>query len=198
MRKELERSFPNHIGKDPPIDNTHVENADLNALKLFPGVSFSLMFRFLVVSKALRRRMTLFCRKNSGLEPNLLLILSAASEGHLQQGVLASSLGINKNAMVFLIDKLELLRLIKRVANPDNRRERLIECTLKGRDIVTELKTNYPEIVRWGLHPLSDPEIQQFGMLLAKIIEGEGLPKPPVPIIHGKKARRVKQPCVAS
>jgi DNA-binding MarR family transcriptional regulator len=76
--------------------------------------------------------MALFCRKNYGLEPNLYLILLAASEGHLQQGILARSLGIHKNAMVFMIDNLELRRLIKRVPNPDNRRERFVECTLKG------------------------------------------------------------------
>ncbi len=69
-----------------------------------------MMFRFLVVSKIYRYRMALFCRKNYGLEPNLILILIAASEGHVQQGILARSLGINKNAMVFLVDDLGATR----------------------------------------------------------------------------------------
>ena len=46
--------------------------------------------------------------------------------------------------MVFLIDNLELGQVIKRVANPDNRRERVIECTLKGRNIVVEIKVKLP------------------------------------------------------
>ncbi|MGO9515483.1 MAG: MarR family winged helix-turn-helix transcriptional regulator [Candidatus Korobacteraceae bacterium] len=181
-------------GKDG-VEYTSGKNTSLSPLKLFPGVSFSVMFRFLLVSRICRRRMALFCRKNYGLEPNLFLILLAASEGHLQQGILARSLGINKNAMVFLVDKLELRRLIKRVANPDNRRERLIECTLKGGQIVAEVKTNYQEIVRWGLYPLTDPQIEQFTTFLAQIIDSAG--SPPCPPVHSKKARRTTTPSVS-
>jgi len=175
-------------------ENTNIEDTSLNPLQLFPGISFSLLFRLLLVSRIYRRRMALFCRKNYDLEPNLLLVLTAASEGHLQQGALARTLGINKNAMVFLIDKLELLRLVKRVANHDNRRERLIECTLKGRGIVAEIKTNYPEIVRWGLYPLTDSQIEGFGTLLARIIEAESMPKSPPPVIHRRKTKRMTIP----
>ena len=146
-----------------------------------------MMFRFLWVSRIYRRRMALFCEKKYDLELNLLLILLAASDSHLQQGILARNLGINKNAMLFLIDNLEIRRLIKRIANPDNRREKIIECTPEGRHIVAEIKTNYPEIVRWGLYPLTDAQIEQFGLLLAKIIEGESSAKPPLALLHRKK-----------
>jgi DNA-binding MarR family transcriptional regulator len=166
-----------------PLENAVRETASLSPLKLFPGISFSMMFRFLVVSRIYRHRMALFCRKNYDLEPNLLLILTAASEGHVQQGILARSLGINKNAMVFLIDDLGLRGLIRRVENPDNRREKFIECTNQGRQVVTEIKRNYAEIARWGLYPLSDPQIEQFGALLAKIIDGESSAKLPPPIL---------------
>ncbi len=131
--------------------------------------------------------MAFFGRTNYGLEPNLLLILTAASEGHVQQGILARSLGINKNAMVFLVDDLALRGLIKRVENPDNRRERFIECTNEGREIVAEIKRNYAEIARWGLYPLNDAQIEHFGALLAKIIDGESAVKPPVPIFRPKQ-----------
>ena len=170
-----------------PLLCTNFENIRPGPLKLFPGVSFSMMFRFLWVSKIYRRRMKLFCQKNYDLDPNLILILIAASESHLQQGLLAKSLGINKNAMVFLIDNLEIRRLIKRVANPDNRRERIIECTTEGRRIVAEIRSNYSEIVRWGLYPLTDTQIEQFGTLLAQVIDGESSAKPPLPIIHATK-----------
>ena len=146
-----------------------------------------MMFRFLVVSRIYRHRMALFCRKNYGLEPNLLFILMAASEGHVQQGILARSLGINKNAMVFLVDDLGLRGLIKRVENPDNRREKFIECTNEGRQIVAEIKRNYAEIARWGLYPLSDAQIEQFGALLAQIIESESKAIPPLPLFHSKE-----------
>jgi DNA-binding MarR family transcriptional regulator len=143
------------------------------------------MFRLLLASRICRRRMAQFCRKNYDLEPNLFLILLAASEGHLQQGILAKTLGIDKNAMVFLIDNLELRRLIRRVPNPDNRRERLIECTVRGKQIAAEIKTNYPEIVRWGLYPLNDAQVEQFGALLTQIIEGRQ--DLPCPLVHRRK-----------
>lgn len=169
-----------------------IESTYLDPLALFPGARFSIMFRFLLVSRICRRRMVLFCRRNYGLEPNLFVILLAASEGHMQQGILAKSLGFNKNAMVFMIDKLELRGLIKRVSNPDNRRERFVECTVKGAQIVTETKSNYPEIVRWGFYPLTEIQIEQFGKALTQIIEGRQ--ELPCPLPHSKKTRRRPAP----
>ena len=163
-----------------------------NPLNLIPGLSFSVMFRLFLASKICRSRMAQFCRRNYGLEPNLFLILLAASEGHLQQGVLAGSLGIHKNAMVFLIDELELRRLIRRVPNPDNRRERFVECTCKGAQIVTEIKANYPAIVRWGFYPLTELQVEQLGTALTQIIEGKQ--ESPCPLIHSRKTKRVTMP----
>ena len=214
MQRKLEHSSPSLGGKVPgPKDggqrsvatfdeevhqhgteNPHLENSSSNPLKLFPGASFSVMFRFLWVARIYRCRMALFCRQKYDLDPNLVLILLAASESHLQQGMLARSLGINKNAMVFLIDNLQIRRLIKRVANPDNRRERLIELTLKGSRIVTEVKANYSEIIRWGLYPLTEAQIQQFGILLAQVIAGDSLAKPPMPLVRAKKTKRIAAP----
>lgn len=173
-----------------------IEDTSSNPLAMFPGARFSIMFRFLLASRICRRRMALFCRKNYGLEPNLYLILLAASEGHLQQGMLASSLGINKNAMVFMIDKLELRGLIKRVPNPDNRRERFVECTHKGAQIVAETKANYPEIIRWGFYPLTQLQIEQFRTALTQIIEGGQ--EFPCPLVHSKKTKRVTTPSASN
>ena len=197
VRKSAEETRKSEIKSDPGVRERSQENlpADtspgntLNPLKQLPGISFSLLFRFLLVAKIYPGRMTLFCRKSYGLETNLMFVLTAASADHFQQGVLAKSLGINENAMVFLVNKLQQLRLIKRVPNPDNRRERLIICTPKGQDIVSEVKSRYSEIVRWGLFPLTDSEIEQFGSLLARIIEGEALPKPPMPLIPMRRAK---------
>jgi DNA-binding MarR family transcriptional regulator len=173
-------------------ESGNIDSASSDPLNLIPGLSFSVMFRLLLASKICRCRMAQFCRKNYGLEPNLFLILLAASEGHLQQGILAKSLGIDKNAMVFLIDKLELRRLIRRVPNPDNRRERFVECTHKGAQIATEVKANYPEIVRWGFCPLTELQIEQFGILLTQIIEGRR--DLPCPLMHSNKTKRVTTP----
>ena len=180
------------VQKEQEYPPRSLESTSSNPLALFRGAHFSMMFRFLLVSRICRRRMALFCRKNYGLEQNLYLILLAASEGHLQQGVLASSLGIHKNAMVSLIDKLELRRLINRVPNPDNRRERFVECTVKGAQIVTEIKANYPEIVRWGFSPLTELQIEQFGTSLTQIIEGGR--ELPCPLLHSKKTKRMTTP----
>jgi DNA-binding MarR family transcriptional regulator len=169
-----------------------IDDASSNPLNLIPGLSFSVMFRLLLGSKICRSRMAQFCRKNYGLEPNLFLILLAASEGHLQQGILAKSLGIDKNAMVFLIDKLELRRLIRRVPNPDNRRERFVECTHKGAQIAKEIKANYREIARWGFYPLAELQIEQFGILLTQIIESRQ--DLPCPAMHSKKTKRTTTP----
>jgi DNA-binding MarR family transcriptional regulator len=169
-----------------------IDEPSSNPLNLIPGLSFSVMFRLFLVSRICRSRLAQFCQKNYRLEPNLFFILMAASEGHLQQGVLAKSLGIDKNAMVFLIDKLELRRLIRRVPNPDNRRERFVECTRKGAQIAAEIKANYPELARWGFYPLTELQIEQLGTALTQIIEGKQ--EPPCPLVHSRKAKRVTKP----
>jgi DNA-binding MarR family transcriptional regulator len=176
-------------------ESANIDDTSSNPLKLFPDARFSIMFRVLLVSRICHGRMALFCQKNYGFEPNLLLILLAASEGHLQQGVLASSLGIHKNAMVSLIDNLELRRLIRRVPNPDNRRERFVECTHKGAQIVTEIKANYLAIVRWGFYPLTELQIEQLGTALTRIIEGKH--DSPCPLIHSRKTKGVTTPSAA-
>jgi DNA-binding MarR family transcriptional regulator len=175
--------------------NGSMEDASFNPLALFPGAGSCVMFRLLLAAKICRDRMAQFCRKNYGLEPNLFLILSAASEGHLQQGILASTLGINKNAMVFLIDNLEARRLIRRVPNPDNRRERFVECTAKGEQIVASAKANYAEFARWGFYPLSELETEQFKVLLKQIIEG--VQTAPCPVANVHKMRRTTTPRLA-
>lgn len=164
--------------------NPRANDAPLNPIRLLPGVSFSLSFRLLCVWRICHQRMTLFCEENFDLGPNQVLILMAASEHHLHQGIMAKSLGIDKNAMVFQIDKLEVRGLITRIPNPDNRRARLIECTSKGRELVAEIKADYPKIVRWILYPLNGDQLEQFGTLLGQIIEGESLASPPMPIVH--------------
>jgi DNA-binding MarR family transcriptional regulator len=169
------------------LPHANIEKPPSNPLKLLPGVSFPIMFRLLWVSRICRQRTTLFCRKNFDLEPNLILILLAAGECHLHQGILAKSLGIDQNAMVFQVDKLEVRGFIKRIPNPDNRRAGLIECTPKGRAVVAEIKANYREIVRWVLYPLDGAQIEQFGILLEQIIEGETSAKPPVPVVRWKE-----------
>lgn len=176
MQKKLQH--PLHAG---------AENLLLNPLNLLPGATFSMSFRMLCVARICRQRVTLFCHTNFDLEPHLVLILLAAGERHLHQGILAKSLGIDKNAIVFQIDKLEERGLIKRIPNPDNRRARLIECTPKGRDVIADIKVSYPEIVRWVLYPLSSDQTEQFGALLLQIIEGETAAKQPVLILPSNR-----------
>jgi DNA-binding MarR family transcriptional regulator len=133
--------------------------------------------------------MQLACLQNYRLDSGLVFILLAASESRLKQGVLARSLGINKNAMVHLVDNLELRRLIKRVPNPDNRRERLIEITPKGKHIVDDIRSNTEEYVRWGYAPLTDAQIEQLRTLLTIIIEADAAGKVSVTPPRPRKTR---------
>ena len=194
LKTESKRAFDSFEQATPKNGkrNVSIEDPPLHALPVFPGADSCMMFQLLSAAKVCRHRMAQFCQKNYGLEPNLFLILSAASEGHLQQGLLATSLGINKNAMVFLIDNLEVRRLIRRVPNPDNRRERFVECTSKGKQIVAETKASYPEIARWGLYPLTELQVEQLKELLTQLIEGHQLL--PCPLVRLKKAKCVTTP----
>jgi MarR family transcriptional regulator, lower aerobic nicotinate degradation pathway regulator len=68
-------------------------------------------------------------------------ILLALDQGEgANQVELAGAIGVNRNAMVDLLDVLEQQNLVCRKRNPSNRREHIVVSTEVGKELVGKLK----------------------------------------------------------
>jgi DNA-binding MarR family transcriptional regulator len=71
-----------------------------------------------------------------GLSPRAWGVLSTLTEsGPLTQIELATTMSIDRTAMVYLLDELEERSLVERVRHPQDRRAFLIHLTAAGRDV---------------------------------------------------------------
>src|SRR6266567_751804 len=94
-----------------------------------------------------------------------------AESGPLTQIELATTLAIDRTAMVYLIDELEEGGLVERVRNPVDRRSFLIHLTDTGQAAQRKAATALTGAADSLLQPLDPAERSQLRALLARIIE---------------------------
>jgi DNA-binding MarR family transcriptional regulator len=105
-----------------------------------------------------------------GLSPRAWGVLSTLMEsGPLTQIELATTMSIDRTAMVYLIDDLEHRALVERVRNPHDRRAFLIHLTANGQDVQRRAAAALQGAAETLLMPLDAAERRQLVDLLAKI-----------------------------
>lgn len=92
------------------------------------------------------------------------------------QLALARRLGIDRTVMTYLIDDLVAADLVRREPNPDDRRQRRIVATEKGRSTLAELCDRVAEAEDAVLAALDAREREQFRRLLLKAACSRGTP----------------------
>ena len=120
-----------------------------------------------------------------GLEPRHIGMLRrlVSAEGQSQQ-TLGQSLGINANAMVFLVDDLESRGLVERRRNPDDRRSNALHLTPQGHRALRDASRATGEHGGSLGRSLSGAERDELTNLLRRLAEEQGinehaLPGPP-------------------
>jgi DNA-binding MarR family transcriptional regulator len=105
-----------------------------------------------------------------GLSPRAWGVLSTLAEsGPLTQIELATTMAIDRTAMVYLIDDLEQRELVQRVRSPRDRRAFLIHLTPGGRDAQRRAAAALDGAAETLLTPLAGPERRHLIDLLARI-----------------------------
>ncbi len=105
-----------------------------------------------------------------GLSPRAWGVLSTLTEsGPLTQIELATTMSIDRTAMVYLLDELEDQALVERVRSPQDRRAFLIHLTPSGRRAQRKAATALAGAADTLLTPLDAAERQHLVDLLAKI-----------------------------
>jgi DNA-binding MarR family transcriptional regulator len=105
-----------------------------------------------------------------GLSPRAWGVLSTLAEsGPLTQIELATTMSIDRTAMVYLIDELEAQTLVERVRNPQDRRAFLIHLTPSGQRAQRKAATALAGAADTLLTPLDAAERRHLVDLLTKV-----------------------------
>ncbi len=111
-----------------------------------------------------------FKKEGFNLTPEQFLVMDTLwDEGVLTQQQIANITMRDKNSIVKLIDGLENRKLVKRVSNPNDRRQNLIKVTpysLKIRQKVNECAFKSVESIIKGI---SEEDLETFIGILAKL-----------------------------
>jgi DNA-binding MarR family transcriptional regulator len=105
-----------------------------------------------------------------GLSPRTWGVLSTLTEsGPLTQIELATTMSIDRTAMVYLLDELEERSLVERVRHPQDRRAFLIHLTAAGHDVQRRAAAALAGAADTLLSPLDPAERVHLVDLLAKV-----------------------------
>jgi DNA-binding MarR family transcriptional regulator len=105
-----------------------------------------------------------------GLSPRAWGVLSTLAEsGPLTQIGLATTMSIDRTAMVYLLDELEEQSLVERVRHPQDRRAFLIHLTDGGRDVQRQAAAALAGAADTLLTPLDPAEREQLTSLLSTV-----------------------------
>jgi DNA-binding MarR family transcriptional regulator len=84
------------------------------------------------------------------------ILLAARSEKPVTQKQIARHLALNENVLVLLLDRLEKSGHVRRVRNPENRREQFVRLTPKGKTASQRVLSAKAKFYRTVFAPLDD------------------------------------------
>jgi DNA-binding MarR family transcriptional regulator len=88
------------------------------------------------------------------------ILLAARSGKPVTQKQIARHLALNENVLVLLLDRLEKSGHVRRLRNPENRREHFVRPTAKGKAVTQRVLAAKTKFYRTVFAPLDDARIQ--------------------------------------
>jgi len=112
--------------------------------------------------------------KDAGLPlPHMHLIeLLGNGVGPRRMRDLAERLGVTTGTLTVTVDKLEKAGLVRRVANPEDRRSWFIELTAEGKTLQTAHSEYHRSLIRETCGDFTAGELAEFKGLLGRFIGG--------------------------
>ncbi|MBL7882526.1 MAG: MarR family transcriptional regulator [Bacteroidia bacterium] len=98
------------------------------------------------------------------------LILIHKTKNKCTQQYLSDMLHVDKVYMVHILDYLNEKGLVKRIKNPEDRREHLISLTAKGGKVIPEIEKSINQLNQIGLKGISKEEQKVFWMSVQTIM----------------------------
>jgi DNA-binding MarR family transcriptional regulator len=100
-----------------------------------------------------------------------LLILLDNTQGQRLTD-LSEQLFLNKSTVTRLVDQLEQVNLVQRIADPDDRRAQRVVLTTNGARLRAQAKAAHEQSLQRRMNVLNEQEQQQLGALLDKLRDG--------------------------
>jgi len=103
--------------------------------------------------------------------PQLIVLASVANNEAGSPATLCKSISYDPGAMTRMIDRLEQKGLVRRVANPDDRRCTSLEMTTAGRALYPQLIAAKENVQAQFLRGFSEQEVRVLERLLNRMLE---------------------------
>lgn len=97
-------------------------------------------------------------------------ILVAIARGMTRLRDIAQAQNITPSAATQQLKLLQAAQLVESVESPDDRRENLLSLTAKGQELLQQHRIAMKERMREYINRLSDEEIEQFTIIMKKMI----------------------------
>ncbi|MCI1640446.1 MAG: MarR family transcriptional regulator [Bacteroidales bacterium] len=118
----------------------------------------------------------IFHSQGFNITPEQFLVMDTLwDEGVLSQQQIADIMIKDKNSVVKLIDGLEERNLVKRISNPSDRRQNLIQVTQYAKDIQDEVTDLAMNAVNFIINGIPKSQLYTFLRVLSKM--GENMNK---------------------
>ena len=153
---------------------TSVMRRQKNPLEVAPGMFRNYVLLYRVVTDIITERLAKELKRyDPTVTPRQYWIMMAAEAQPFNQATIADVLDINHNQMVREVDKLERRGLIRRIRNPRNRRETLLQVTPKAQRLIAKGNARLQESRARIFHPAPVRDIDHNIELAGAIINDQ-------------------------
>jgi DNA-binding MarR family transcriptional regulator len=143
----------------------------------FPGYRDTVLFPLELAFKILAQRADRWLVEHVGCTRRELWVLLCVDDSRMSQQQIGDILRIHQNVMVKILDAMETRGLVKRVQNPKDRREKIVETTNKGRRARTEFRDEREAAMTYIFAPLGIPQREQLRVWSLALLEHAGAGK---------------------
>lgn len=137
--------------------------------KIHPALKDAFGYRLLHVALKYRKDLVDILVEFDLIPPQLAILRILANSDLLNQAELGMELDHDKVTMVRLIDGLEALGFVNRTLGVEDKRQRLIQITKSGREVLAVIKKKNITREKNFLSPLTEAEAETLKKLIMKL-----------------------------
>ena len=136
---------------------------------IHPSLKDAFGYRLMHVALKYRKALIDILNEFDLVPPQLAILRILGNSDLLNQATLGQELGHDKVTMVRLIDGLEASGFVNRIEGIEDKRQRLIQITKSGREVLTIVKKKNIIREKNFLSPLSESEAETLKKLIMKL-----------------------------
>ena len=137
--------------------------------KIHPALKDAFGYRLMHTALKYRKSLLVILDEFNLAPPHLAILRILSDSDLINQAELGKQLDHDKVTIVRIIDGLEKLKFIKRIAGTEDKRERLIQITKEGRAALIQIQKKNIVREKNFLSPLTETEAETLKKLIMKL-----------------------------